>query len=128
MILFLFQVSFPTEKKNLAAPPLSTIVGEGPAMREVYRMTRQVAPTRASVLIVGETGTGKELIARAIHVNSPRVEGPYVRVNCGALSESLLESELLAMSKGHLPARSTTKRGDLKLLTRERSFSTKSRR
>jgi DNA-binding NtrC family response regulator len=69
-------------------------------MREVYRMTKQVAPTRASVLIVGETGTGKELIARAIHVNSPRREGPYVRVNCGALSESLLESELFGHIKG----------------------------
>src|SRR5207248_1033274 len=78
--------------ESLDAPPAG-IVGTCPAMREVYRITRVVAPAKTSVLLVGETGTGKELIARAIHQHSPRADGPYVRVNCGALSESLLESE-----------------------------------
>ncbi|HZZ82617.1 MAG TPA: sigma-54 dependent transcriptional regulator, partial [Gemmataceae bacterium] len=79
---------------------LPGIVGDSPAMREVYRLVRLVAPTPASVLLVGETGTGKEVIARNIHRLSPREDGPYVRVNCGALSESLLESELFGHIKG----------------------------
>src|SRR2546427_4024770 len=80
--------------------PLAGIVGDGPAMQAVYRLTRLVAPTRASVLLVGETGTGKDVIARNIHRLSSRADGPYVRVNCGALSESLLESELFGHIKG----------------------------
>jgi DNA-binding NtrC family response regulator len=80
--------------------PLPGVVGESPAMRDTYRLTRLVAPTRASVLLVGETGTGKEMIARSIHRLSQRADGPYVRVNCGALSENLLESELFGHVKG----------------------------
>jgi DNA-binding NtrC family response regulator len=79
---------------------LPGIIGNSSAMTEMFRVTQQVAPSRACVLIVGETGTGKELIARAIHDLSPRFSGPYIRVNCGALTESLLESELFGHVKG----------------------------
>ncbi len=79
---------------------LPGVIGASPALKEVVRTTRQVAPSRACVLIVGETGTGKELIARAVHDLSPRTTGPYIRVNCGALSEGLLESELFGHVKG----------------------------
>src|SRR5947208_8402464 len=80
--------------------PLPDIVGTGPVMREVCRATRLAAPTTANVLLIGETGTGKELVARAVHRLSQRADGPYIRVNCGALHESLLESELFGHVKG----------------------------
>lgn len=75
-------------------------MGRCEAMQDVYRMTQRVAGSSATVLLTGETGTGKELIARALHGLSPRSSGPFVRVNCGALSESLLESELFGHVKG----------------------------
>ncbi len=81
-------------------PPMPGLIGSGPAMEEVYRITRQVARSNASVLLLGETGTGKELIAKAIHRLSPRGSGPFVRVNCGALAENLLESELFGHVRG----------------------------
>jgi transcriptional regulator with PAS, ATPase and Fis domain len=80
--------------------PIPGIIGSSAAMHEVYRLTRQVARSRASVLLLGETGTGKELIAHAIHSLSDRRNRPFVRVNCGALSESLLESELFGHVRG----------------------------
>jgi DNA-binding NtrC family response regulator len=81
-------------------PPIPGLIGSGPAMQNVYRLTRQVAKSNASVLLLGETGTGKELIAKAMHRLSPRGSGPFVRVNCGALHENLLESELFGHVRG----------------------------
>ncbi len=76
------------------------ILGTSPALAEVFERIRQVAPTSATVLIMGESGTGKELVARAIHAASPRRAKPFLAVNCGALTESLLESELFGHDKG----------------------------
>jgi two-component system response regulator AtoC len=79
---------------------LENIVGESPVMREVFEVVQQVAPTRATVLLLGESGTGKELIAKAIHQLSPRAKQPMVTVHCAALSPTLLESELFGHEKG----------------------------
>jgi DNA-binding NtrC family response regulator len=79
---------------------LENVVGESPAMREVLDTVRQVAPTRATVLLQGESGTGKELIAKVIHRLSPRAQHPLVAVHCAALSPTLLESELFGHEKG----------------------------
>ncbi|OHB81648.1 MAG: sigma-54-dependent Fis family transcriptional regulator [Planctomycetes bacterium RBG_16_64_12] len=90
----------PISRGSETGPPTPALIGSGRAMGEVYRLTRQVAPSNASVLLLGETGTGKELIAKAIHQLSPRGSGPFVRVNCGALAENLLESELFGHVRG----------------------------
>lgn len=92
----------PPEKQRTAQTmePLPGLIGSSRKMQEVYHLTRQVAGSNASVLLLGETGTGKELVARAIHQLSPRASGPFVRVNCGALAETLLESELFGHVRG----------------------------
>jgi two-component system response regulator AtoC len=79
---------------------LENIIGESAAMRDIFEVVRQVAPTRATVLITGESGTGKELIARALHQLSPRAKLPFVTVHCAALAPTLLESELFGHEKG----------------------------
>ena len=86
--------------KNVDDSPLEGLIGESAAMREVYQLTRKFASSGASVLLMGETGTGKELIASSLHQLSDRASGPFVRVNCGALTETLLESELFGHVKG----------------------------
>jgi DNA-binding NtrC family response regulator len=79
---------------------ISSIIGSSPAMQRVFDDILQVAPSRASVLVTGESGTGKELVAAAIHEHSPRAGGPFVKLHCAALAESLLESELFGHERG----------------------------
>jgi DNA-binding NtrC family response regulator len=87
------------------------IVGRSRAMRAVYEKVRQVSPTMATVLLSGESGTGKELVARAIHNRSQRKIGPFVTLNCGALPETLLESELFGYERGAFTGALSTKQG-----------------
>ena len=79
---------------------ITSIIGSSPPMIELLEMIGYVAPTEATVLVYGESGTGKELVAEALHVNSTRAEKPFIKVNCAALAESLLESELFGHEKG----------------------------
>jgi len=78
----------------------STILGDHPSIEQVRLLIEQVAPTSATVLVSGETGTGKELVATALHEQSPRAAEPYVKLNCSALAESVLESELFGHERG----------------------------
>jgi two-component system, NtrC family, response regulator HydG len=89
----------------------SRIIGRAPAMQRMFDMIDRVAPTRATVLITGETGTGKELVARAIHDLSDRARRPFVAINCSALPETLLESELFGHAKGAFTGAIANKRG-----------------
>jgi len=91
------------------------IVGESGPMLEVLSMVRRVAPSEATVLIRGESGTGKELIAKAIHYGSPRGRGPLVKVNCAALPEALLESELFGHEKGAFTGAVSSRQGRFEL-------------
>jgi len=87
------------------------IIGQSPKMLALYDLLHKVAPTKTNVLITGESGTGKELVAKAIHFNSPRKEKPFVTLNCGAIPEALLESELFGHMKGAFTDAIATKKG-----------------
>ncbi len=89
----------------------TAIIGRSPKMLEVYRLIARVAPTDATVLIVGPSGSGKERVARAIHVHSQRAGKPMTAINCGALAESVLESELFGHEKGAFTGAETARRG-----------------
>jgi DNA-binding NtrC family response regulator len=101
------------EKDEIAHETISSgaMVGSSPKMIELYKEIARVAPTRSTVLILGESGTGKELVARAIHQNSPRKDKNFVAVNCGALTESLLEAELFGHTKGSFTGAMADRRG-----------------
>jgi two-component system response regulator AtoC len=88
-----------------------TMIGTSPAMIELYKEIAQVAPTHATVYVHGESGSGKELVARTIHERSRRAGGPFVAVNCAALTESLLESELFGHERGAFTGAQATRRG-----------------
>jgi transcriptional regulator with GAF, ATPase, and Fis domain len=91
------------------------MVGGSPAMRKVFDFIRRVAPTDSTVLIEGESGTGKELVARALHRNSSRAEQPFVAINCAAIAETLLESELFGHEKGAFTGAAAQKKGKMEV-------------
>src|SRR6266852_3384476 len=98
-------------KGQRARGKLSNIIGQSDQMQAVYQMIETVAEVQSTVLITGESGTGKELVARAIHDLSPRAQKPFVSVNCGAFTETLLESELFGYVKGSFTGATTNRKG-----------------
>lgn len=99
------------QRQLAAEDQLSSLVGRSPAMLEVYKKIAMVSDSRSNVLIYGESGTGKELVARAIHQNGPRADRRFLALNCGALTESLLESELFGHKRGSFTGAVADKRG-----------------
>jgi len=87
------------------------IIGKSPQMQKVFQLIKQVANTNSNVIIYGKSGTGKELVARAIHYNSPRKDKPFIAVNCSAIPESLLESELFGHEKGAFTGAISSRKG-----------------
>src|SRR5262249_23726728 len=89
-----------SENQRLRAEITHDMVGASSPIQEVYQFIAKVAPANSTVMLCGESGTGKELAARALHNNSPRAEKPFVAINCAAIADSLLESELFGHEKG----------------------------
>lgn len=99
------------EQQFSETDPRDTLIGRSPAMQEVYKLIGRVAASDATVLITGESGTGKEVVARVIHRSSPRRERPFIAVNCAALPETLLESELFGHEKGSFTGAMAQRKG-----------------
>ncbi len=102
-------------KEMLERTGYSGMVGKSRHMQQMYELIEKVAPTPSSVLITGESGTGKELVAKAIHYNSPRADKPFITVNCAALAENLLESELFGHEKGAFTGAVAMRKGRFEL-------------
>jgi two-component system, NtrC family, response regulator HydG len=103
------------ENRRLQVQIEHNMVGESPSMQKIYQLIAKSAPTDSTVLICGETGTGKELAARAIHQNSPRSQKPFIAINCAALTETLLESEMFGHEKGAFTGAIAQKKGKMEL-------------
>src|ERR1044071_8273193 len=128
------QKIWPTQSRNFIQPKIYTdatlarmstliaqdsiygeLVGKSESIRKIYFLIEQVAPSSASVLITGESGTGKELVARTIHKMSPRHDKPFVAINCSAIPESLMESELFGHEKGAFTGAASRRQGCFEL-------------
>ena len=107
--------AFGAEAAGVTPSPTPEIIGNSPAMQRIFDTIRRVARTDVTVLISGESGTGKELVARAIHAKSPRRQQPFVAINCGAIPENLVESELFGHEKGSFTGAHATRKGRLEV-------------
>lgn len=105
------EVTKPRELQKKGAPEDEVIIGESPAIKEVYKLIGRVAASDASILVTGESGSGKELVARAIHNYSDRARNPFIAINCAAIPETLLESELFGYERGAFTGASRDKPG-----------------
>ncbi len=109
--LYELEMENATRQRESASRGLGPLIGDSPVMQTLYATVRKVAGSYAALLMTGESGTGKELVARTIHAESPRAAAPFVAINCGAIPENLLESELFGHEKGSFTGATAQRRG-----------------